>query len=370
MSVLLLILKIIGIALLTVLSLVLLAIVLVLFVPIRYKGSFNKGEDDDELNALVVVSWLLSIVRAKVSYDKDKPLFYELRVFGIRILSSNKKKKEKASKKKKIAKKEKDSKKNSHSEVSVSQLSNPNSGVYTIEEADPGEPLDDKVVDNSEYSTRDDLVKDQDENCKELDAADDLDINESVDSSDNKDSAEPDTSNNDLSDNIEPDKKHKKGFITRIREGFEKLKNAFKKLLSSGTDLYKKAEGFINKISREYRFYNKFLTDERNKKAFDKCLKKLIRILKSIKPKLKGNLTFGMEDPASTGNVLIFLSILYPLLPRKFVIDPRFNEKIFKANLLFKGKIRLHVLTGAAISIYFDKNFKRMMRIYKKHKGK
>lgn len=357
MSVLLLILKIIGIALLTVLSLVLLAIVLVLFVPIRYKGSFNKGEDDDELNALAVVSWLLSIVRAKVSYDKDKPLFYELRVFGIRILSSNKKKKEKASKK------------NSYSEVSVSQLSNPNSGVYTIEEADSDDILDDNVADNSENSTRDDLVKNQDENCKELDAADDLDINESVDSSDNKGSAESDTSNNDLSDNIEQDKKHKKSFITKIREGFEKLKNAFKKLLSSGTDLYKKAEDLINKISREYRFYNKFLTDERNKKAFDKCLKKLIRILKSIKPKLKGNLTFGMEDPASTGNVLIFLSILYPLLPRKFVIDPRFNEKIFKANLLFKGKIRLHVLTGAAISIYFDKNFKRMMRIYKKHKG-
>lgn len=358
MSVLLLILKIIGIALLTVLSLVLLAIVLVLFVPIRYKGSFNKGEDDDELNALAVVSWLLSIVRAKVSYDKDKPLFYELRVFGIRILSSNKKKKEKASKK------------NSYSEVSVSQLSNPNSGVYTIEEADSDDTLDDNVADNSEYSTRDDLVKNQDENCEELDAADDSDINESVDSNDNKDTDKSDTSNNDLSDNIEPDKKHKKSFITKIREGFEKLKNAFKKLFSSGADLYKKAEDFINKVSREYRFYNKFLTDERNKKAFDKCLKKLIRILNSIKPKLKGNLTFGMEDPASTGNVLIFLSILYPLLPRKFVIDPRFNEKIFKANLLFKGKIRLHVLTGAAISIYFDKNFKRMMRIYKKHKGK
>lgn len=358
MSVLLLILKIIGIVLLTVLSLVLLAIVLVLFVPIRYKGSFNKGEDDDELNALAVVSWLLSIVRAKVSYDKDKPLYYELRIFGIRILSSNKKKKEKASKK------------NSYSEVSVSQLSNPNSGVYTIEEADSDDILDDNVADNSEYSTRDDLVKDQDENCKEIDAADDSDINESVDSNDNKDTDNSDTSNNDLSDNIEQDKKHKKSFITRIREGYEKLKNAFKKLFSSGADLYKKAEDFINKVSREYRFYNKFLTDERNKKAFDKCLKKLIRILKSIKPKLKGNLTFGMEDPASTGNVLIFLSILYPLLPRKFVIDPRFNEKIFKANLLFKGKIRLCVIIAAAISIYFDKNFKRMMRIYKKHKGK
>ena len=56
-----------------------------------------------------------------------------------------------------------------------------------------------------------------------------------------------------------------------------------------------------------------FIESEVHKKAFQKLLKELLRLLKKLKPKkLKANVEFGFEDPSKTGTVLAYLSMLYP----------------------------------------------------------
>ena len=82
MHILLLILKIIGIALLVILGLLLLALFLILFVPVRY---LVKGEIGEERNVRIHghIQWLLSIISFRFRYVESE-LTTELRIFGIK----------------------------------------------------------------------------------------------------------------------------------------------------------------------------------------------------------------------------------------------------------------------------------------------
>lgn len=80
MSVVLLILKIIGILLLAVLGLFLIAVILVLFVPARYAV---KGQIEDEIAVKGQVTWLLHLLAFRFSYENEE-LEQELKICGIR----------------------------------------------------------------------------------------------------------------------------------------------------------------------------------------------------------------------------------------------------------------------------------------------
>lgn len=81
MAVFLKILSIIGISILCLLALVIFLLLLVLFVPVRYKaaGSFKENT----LKAKAKVSWLLHIVSFSYVYGEEEPV--SIRVFGIKI---------------------------------------------------------------------------------------------------------------------------------------------------------------------------------------------------------------------------------------------------------------------------------------------
>ena len=99
LHIILLILKIIGIILLSILGLFVFAVICVLFVPVRYKG---KGEWYKEKQGKIVISWLLHIVSLCLSYDNGETQVV-FRIFGIR-LRRRKKKTKKAKKAKKVKK--------------------------------------------------------------------------------------------------------------------------------------------------------------------------------------------------------------------------------------------------------------------------
>ncbi len=90
-------LKVIGIVLLIILLLILLLLAIVLFVPIRYKGS--GVIDDTEKNVQFKITWLLHALSVKVNYiHPDKPSII-IKVLGFQI--GKKKDKPKKEKKKK-----------------------------------------------------------------------------------------------------------------------------------------------------------------------------------------------------------------------------------------------------------------------------
>ena len=84
LSVILLILKIIGIVLLVLLGILLLIIFLVLFVPIRYRV---KVEHSDSFALEGGVSWLLHFVHARISQSGSNRRIW-VRIMGILIYDS------------------------------------------------------------------------------------------------------------------------------------------------------------------------------------------------------------------------------------------------------------------------------------------
>lgn len=100
LHILLLILKIIGIVLGALLGIILLGIVLVLFVPVRYRAEVMRTESGDSPPVVVraKAGWLLHIVNIRVDYPAD--VWLRVRILFFTIFKMPKQEKEKAEKKK------------------------------------------------------------------------------------------------------------------------------------------------------------------------------------------------------------------------------------------------------------------------------
>ena len=308
MSIFLLILKIIGIILLSIISLLLIIIALILFVPIRYRIIANKFEDSD-FYAEIKLTWLLHFISILVKYTDD--LYYRVRVILIPIKKSDNLKK--------------------HKNNSKKTEPDPND----TKSIDEGENISDKSV-NEDISDNE-ISKDK----EEIVSTSDLDENDD--------------------DNIKFDEN--KGIIYKIRfvltKFFEFLFNIKEKL--------NEAYNTVVNIVKDIDYYINALKDERNKKVISLCLSQASSIINNIKPKVfNGNLTIGIDDPYTMGQILSIYGILFPIIHDKITINPVYDKEVIEGDLYIKGRISVFVLIRAAIKIYFNRDYKRMIKIFKK----
>jgi hypothetical protein len=111
--------------------------------------------------------------------------------------------------------------------------------------------------------------------------------------------------------------------------------------------------------------------DERNQEAVLYIKKKVLKLLKKLAPKsVKGFVHFGFEDPATTGKILMYLAMIYPVLPRKLIIDPGFDDTDIYGNIFIKGHFSLITPVMCFLGVYFNKDIRRMRRLLKKYKEK
>ena len=308
MSIFLLILKIIGIILLSIISLLLIIIALILFVPIRYRIIANKFEDSD-FYAEIKLTWLLHFINILIKYTDD--LYYRVRVILIPIKKSDNLKKHKNNSKK----------------------------------TEP-DPNDTKSIDEreniSDKSVNEDISDNEiSKNKEEIVSTSDLDENDD--------------------DNINFDEN--KGIIYKIRfvltKFFEFLFNIKEKL--------NEAYNTVVNIVKDIDYYINALKDERNKKVISLCLSQASSIINNIKPKIfNGNLTIGIDDPYTMGQILSIYGILFPIIHDKITINPVYDKEVIEGDLYIKGRISVFVLIRAAIKIYFNRDYKRMIKIFKK----
>ena len=308
MSIFLLILKIIGILLLSIISLLLIIIALILFVPIRYRIIANKFEDSD-FYAEIKLTWLLHFINILIKYTDD--LYYRVRVILIPIKKSDNLKK--------------------HKNNSKKTKPDPND----TKSIDEGENISDKSV-NEDISDNE-ISKDK----EEIVSTSDLDENDD--------------------DNIKFDEN--KGIIYKIRfvltKFFEFLFNIKEKL--------NEAYNTVVNIVKDIDYYINALKDERNKKVISLCLSQASSIINNIKPKVfNGNLTIGIDDPYTMGQILSIYGILFPIIHDKITINPVYDKEVIEGDLYIKGRISVFVLIRAAIKIYFNRDYKRMIKIFKK----
>ncbi len=299
------ILKITGIILLCIICLILLIAALILFVPIRYRINAQKPLGD-YLTASVGVSYLLYILSGKVLlHDFDTDISF--RVFGIKVYPRKKK--------------EETDTKPDEAALKDSKEPAPENGKVSGDQ--PESPAGD-------IPSEDDFLIDWNEETSE-------ETHESFEEDD------------ELVDD---------GLAEKIEQIIEKIASKY----DSVSEKYEK-------IRFKIRFWDKMRCDERNREAVIYIKEKTLKLLKKIAPRsVKGSVHFGFEDPAVTGWILVRLAIIYPVLPKKLKIDPGFTDTDIYGDLKIKGRICLITPAVWFLGIYFNKDVRRLRRLYKKYK--
>ena len=323
LKVLLFILRFLGITFLVLLGILLLALLLLLFVPVRYKGRIKR-----EGNVLAVrgrIRYLWPLLGISVDYADNK-LKYKVRVLFFTLAADDKKKRKKASKKGK----------------EQEETLRPEK-VCTEQEIGKEEPENIGAVPKTGE-------------CEKTEA----EIEQPPEALEAQTEATEKEKEKELSERNPFQKLSKKlkGFVEQIRTAIKNFKERIVGLFTSVKD----------KITRVFHTREKilaFLQEEETKNALSLTGKSILQLLKHVLPyKIKGEAVFGTGDPYSMGQVLSVLGIFYGVYARTLKIAPDFETESFRLdlNLEGKGRIRLIQVLVIVLRCYFKGKLKNVIR--------
>ncbi|MDE7031369.1 MAG: hypothetical protein K2P63_15600 [Lachnospiraceae bacterium] len=335
-SILLAVLKVIGITVLVILGIILFVLLLVLFVPVRYNG---KGTYQDGLvTAKLRGTWLLHLISAKAVYESGQALHLCLRVLGITIYDNLREPRQKKRHKKGKSTKTK-AKGTGEIQAASSQgdLSEEDwSGDVVSQEAG----LDETAA--QDVSLQDILP--------EFEEADFHAVPESGEEAETPDK---------FAENGEK----KQGIFQKIKNFFINFVNFFKNIKFT----FQKVCDTIGKIKDNIKYYLKVLQLDSTKRALAKCQKQLGRVLgRAVPRKYRVNLHLGFDDPAVMGEVLAVWGMFYPLHQGNIDIQPEFDRTVMSGDASFRGRICVFVFVRAACVLFFDKDIKRFIKHLKR----
>ena len=296
MSVVLLILKIIGIALLCILGLIFLILTVVLWVPIRYQGNVVY---DRTLSLHAGISWLLKLLQIRFDYENGGTDL-AVRVFGKRI----NKPKEKAPE-----------------EVQ------PDAAEASPPETQSGTDGETKTEANAEA---------QPEAAEEKPEA----AEEKPEAAEEKPEALPAQAENASGQaGGSPEQAGEAASADGSADQSEEKPE-------SKPEKEKKGASVIDKLK------HLFIETDRGQRALAHVLKYIGKILRSVLPKIGT----GYDSPATTGKVLAFICAAYP--PRKNMIEIRsdFLEPCFDCDAGFEGRIILGWLLILALVMVLNRD--------------
>ena len=341
-SVLLIILKIVGIVLLVAISLILLLVLTVLLVPVRYRF---KGSYDDKFLCKGKITWLLHLVSVHIYVEENAKV--TVRILGI-PLSLFKKKKE-----------ETDFDASSKKETTVSGAEKIVDIKKTVSEKKgsvlkaTGSVQDEEVQSEKKLSSTEGNVSDEDETTSAIKEKASV-MEDNVSATDAQDAE--DKSSQKIFEKISI---KIQDMIQKIKEVTEKVKSVFAKIKDVLVNIKEKKE-LLNR-------YLKILKSDTFKAAFATCKKSLGRMLKHILPnKMRVRIAYGLADPADTGYVLAVYGMLPEFIGKRIFLQPDFEQQIFNGDFNIKGAIRVWTLLYQVLRVLMDTNCRKLYHIVKK----
>ena len=356
LSIILGILKGIGIVLLVLLCLVLAAILAVLFVPVRYRISGEGSYEQEPGSGLFYegkarISWLLRIITIRAE-AKDGKAGVQVKIFGIQVMGmgiwERKKKPEESEPEEllsaqSIEKKADERRLEEHSSQDGTMAEQETDRQSSQSETEPGRNELNVPSENPEMqNVRSAVEKDETAGAEQ---------------------------------EVSGAKKKQKRKQMRKRGKFRRLWRSIKefpgKVIAGIRRFAEKVLGFfrnirgkLKMIAQNLELIRAFFDAEENKAVLDQLKEKVKKLLHHMLPgKRTGEITFGLEDPAATGKVLMGLSMIYPFLGDGIQVMPVFENRTMAAGSLFlKGRIRLIVPLRIAVSVWFDKGFRRFLK--------
>lgn len=341
LHILIILLKIIGSLLVTVISILLLAIIFVLLVPVRYciEADGKLGEEEP-LWIEIKITWLMHFISAIFSYPENTGL--KIKIFGIPIFDSARKKEKKSLKGKKSSEEKKLLK-----EKKPLKEKKSSKGQKTDQTRSEGKDAD--IIENAQTKGLGNDKEDNEAGCPTQEPH----SGQTIEPEDNQ-AANPQTAKR-------PNPIQK--FFAALFGFFRKLLDAIRNIEYTIQELCGKIKGTMENI----RYYIEILQGETFQKAFQNAKNQLFRILKMLKPrKCRANLTIGLDDPAGTGQITAIYGMLYPWIGHHIFLRADFEEKIVEGDLYIKGKITVLVFLIAALKLYMDKNIRNLLKILKR----
>ncbi len=347
LHILLLILKIIGIVLLVILGLLLAAVLLILLVPLRYR---LKGSWHGRPAGQVRVTWLLHAVSVLASYEDG--LAVTAKLFGFTVFYT--------------ASGTEDEEAGEPEDEEAREWDAADSGAQ--EEAGwlPDESGDEFV---SAMSLDDENpAADTASDAEGIDIASLLTLEEQL-QQDEADAAGADTAEDALSGHTDRQEKQS-GSDSQGEKTDDKQPEAE----ASSDDIIDKLDGIFDRIGEKLewadgkrRWVEHFLGNPKNQKTIRLVWRQAKAIIRHILPqKAQGQITFGFDDPATTGNVLAACSVLYALYGSELTVTPDFENTVIDGELNLKGRIRPGTLAVRAVRVVIDRNLWKMIRQVRK----
>ncbi len=301
-SVILTILKIIGIGILVILGIIILLVLFVLFVPVRYKAGGNYADNRADVSAKV--HWLIGIAAVTVRYQSGQPFHIRAKLFYIPVFDAPRRQKKE------------------EPQIQAASVS-------------------DNTADETDSDTEEPNKKEESSATNPLLQADNRTEHE----------FEKNKIEDENTDKITIIQKIKR-FLIKFFEFFRKIKFTFRKIYV-----------IMRKIKDNINYYLELLQQESTKRAFALCKKQLLRILKHVCPQKYGaKLHLGFEDPAVLGNVLAIWGMLYPLHMGRIDIQPEFEQTIAEGSFWVRGRISVYVFLWTAWLFLTDKNIRRLRK--------
>lgn len=319
--ILLLILKIIGIILLTVLVLCL----LVLFFPVTYsvKGQFHGNN----YKISVRCGWLFHFLHFGGKFTNNQNIA-KIRILGVPInllKDKQKPKKEKYPEKDKKKKKEK-RKKEKKQETATEE------GVVTEEKQET------KEVDREENQ------RTSPEKISEV---------QETEHTQRKDSKEEDRSRK--SEDRNQKKRTKKSMAEWIKDFLRKVLSVIKQMKEKIKKGFHDVQGTFHKIKE----MKNFISANTTKEAYRYGKRMIIKLLRHIFPRrIKAELHFGFEQPDATGKMLGYMGMIFAMLnvnTKRIFVIPDFDKKVMEGNIKLKGHFFISVVLVDILRFYFKK---------------
>ena len=346
LSIVLTVLKVIGIVLLIILGVIILLLLLILFVPIRYRldasceeklldaenVDFTKG-----VTASFSFSYLLSLLNGGFSYP-DRP-YFRIRILFFELFSTQAEGKTEETS---------DSEEKGGSEETNIEAMEADSNLE-----DPD--LEAKEEDISSENTEN-AAKEQDISCESKDVGTEAEIEEEqvLGSSDNCQSFEE--NNDEESGNIP-------GFIGFIQSIIEKTKI----FIATQQNVFNKIKCTISRVYGKINMIKSTLENDIFQRAFEKSKKHLGIILKSILPrKVVADILYGTGDPAMTAQIMGGLGIVRALGFNKITLRPDFDRTVIQGDLHIKGRITLFRIVLSLAICYFNKDIRKTVKRFNK----
>ena len=403
MSIILTILKVIGIILLIILLIILAILLLVLFVPIRYSAGGRKEGDVLEFSGKV--TWLLRAVTVQIGYEPGRAgLTKDLRIFGISLFKLRDKLR--SGKKGSVSAESAgggSTEKASGDEIALleAEEAKPDPGTVTEAagaEASPAEADLGKGDSETLFEDGGEASTAQKEPHEEVPFAqpESEEIPLAQPEEEEVPFAKPE--GEEVPAEQTGDGEKPEAGTSRVRAVYKKLTDRLFSVLSGialrlngivgklfnlvlkvfiricllPITIVEKLDKILRKIGsicRKIGAVYDFFFDERVQAFLSQIMGLIRKLIGHVLPKkLIGYVRFGLDDPGYTGRVLAAVAPFYPKYGKSFSVQPDFEDLVLEGKAELKGRVYLFYVAYIGLRAILNKNTKYVIRELKKLK--